>query len=553
MSGLYNILGIDENCDYKDILNKKFKNSKEEYSFKVLRDRFYSKVYKKYRDLDVLENAGFILDKLCDNNLNFYNLNFLTTPFSKIIRNLEKNDIKNPVVLLTTGGFDPLHDGHIEMMELAKKKLEEVGYDIVGGYFSPSHDDYVLNKPFNCRISSQRIKDCREIVDDSDWLMIDPWEATYVSTYINFTDVINRLELYLKKYVRDDIKVAYVFGGDNAKFMYCFEEDGIGVCIERDNFNDVYYEMKDKIFSNNCYFVDNKSINSNLSSRDFRKEKTNNSNDKISGIYAIRDEGVLPLANCINVTNENKVCKSQKVFLDKFVELLKNNLDKNIFIKTINIDNQLNDSYELLNNKKTISLDNYFKGTYNIEISRLFDISDYQKRRIKMIPRPYYDDLSVQISKIDNGSYILVDDDSATGATINGVMSLLPSDIKINSIYLLANYLNDDIYDVIDFRDFIVGSLDSGLVVELPNGDVVRAPYLLPYVSLYTRASIPVDKEKMMSLDVWKMNKDFYTSINPNIKLKDMDICFIKLMKYIGFKEDDLIIDIINWHIDNLK
>ena len=59
--------------------------------------------------------------------------------------------------------------------------------------------------------------------------MIDPWESLYVRTPINFTDVIERLEEYLKKYVDSRIKVAYVFGGDNVEFMYCFQKHGIAV------------------------------------------------------------------------------------------------------------------------------------------------------------------------------------------------------------------------------------------------------------------------------------------------------------------------------------
>ena len=74
------------------------------------------------------------------------NLSLLTTPVSKLIDFKEKKE--NPVVLLSTGGFDPIHDGHIYMMEFAKEALEKKGYHVIGGYLSPSHESYVSTKPY---------------------------------------------------------------------------------------------------------------------------------------------------------------------------------------------------------------------------------------------------------------------------------------------------------------------------------------------------------------------------------------------------------------------
>ena len=189
---------------------------------KILNDRFYSKVYDKYKNYDLLVEAGFIDSKI--EAKDFYNLNLLTTPVDKISSNIKNT--KKPVVLLSTGGFLPLHQGHFDMMELAKKELEKEGYDVVGGYFSPSHEDYVSTKPDYNSCLGKRLFQCQKAVENSSWLMIDPWESMYTYTYINFTSVIDRLEKYLQLHVKKEIKVVYVFGGDNAKFNYCFEEDG---------------------------------------------------------------------------------------------------------------------------------------------------------------------------------------------------------------------------------------------------------------------------------------------------------------------------------------
>lgn len=176
-----------------------------------------------------------------------------------------------------------------------------------------------------------------------------------------------------------------------------------------------------------------------------------------------------------------------------------------------------------------------------------------QKKYINLIGRIGFDSIESQINKIDEGNYILVDDDSATGKTIREVMGLLPEKINIEQIYLLANIFNEKIFDIVDFRDFIIGASSGGLVVRLPNKEVARAPYMLPYVSLKSRASIPAIKEMEMSIKIWELNKEFYKKIGGNIKLSQTDIGFKKLMNYIGFDDNTLLIDICDWHIEKLK
>lgn len=525
------------------------------YLEKILKDEYYSEVYKKYLNIDTVIKAGFILDDF-ELDEEFYNLDFLTTPVSKIIENLNKTKSNNPVVLLTTGGFDPIHDGHLYMMEFAKKTLEKNGYDVVGGYFSPSHDSYVSTKPYCKTSSSQRVALCQEIVKDSNWLMIDPWESMYVKTYINFTDIIKRLELYLKKHVNLNIQVAYVFGGDNSEFMYCFENKGIGICVEREGHSKIFDEMKKKFTGKNNFFINNKSIVSTYSSRTIRKRDAYKVTEKDycidDGDYVIRDEGLIPLNNYKKIIDENVLENARINFLEKLKKLFSDCFENKLTIKTIDMQKQLEIAQNVLQNKNTISLDTYYKGVYNIETSRLFDISDVQKKYIKLIGRIGFDEIEEQINRIDKGNYILVDDDSATGKTIREVMSLLPEEINIEQIYLLANIFNEKIFDIVDFRDFIIGAESGGLVVRLPNEEVARAPYMLPYVSLKSRATISSEKEMQMSIKLWKLNKEFYQKIG-DIKLSQTDCGFKKLMNYIGFDDNTLLIDICDWHIKNLS
>lgn len=558
---LWDILNLDKNfkCADVDIAYSKIENKTDEVklAWKILRDEYYSEIYKKYLSIDIVIKAGFILDNIDLEDIDYYNLNFLTTPVSKIIENMKDKAIKNPVVLLTTGGFDPIHEGHLYMMDFAKKVLEKNGYNVVGGYLSPSHESYVSTKPYYKINSYERLDLCQECVKDSKWLMIDPFESIYVKTYVNFTDIIQRLELYLKKHINSNIQVAYVFGGDNSEFMYCFENKGIGICIEREGYSEKFNQMKNKFKGKNHFFINNKSIVSTYSSRHIRQMKGYNYNnqnyDKEDGDYVIRNEGMIPFANYKQNVNEEMLKKVHEGFLEQLVELIRQAFDNKLDVKTINMEEQLKKAYSILEAKQTISLDTYYRGTYNIETSRLFDISDIQKKYISLIGRIGHDTVKNQIQKIEDGNYILVDDDSATGKTIREVMSNLPERINIEQIFLLASMENEKIFDIVDLRDFIIGAKNGGLVVRLPNKEIARSPYMLPYVSLKTRATISASKEMETSIRLWKMNKEFYQKIGGDITLGQTDSGFKKLMNYIGFKDDTLLVDICNWHIKKLK
>ena len=552
---LWEELNLDEKFIYSnvDVAYGTIKNKtpRTTFAWKVLRDKYYSEIYREYKDEDLLVRAGFVLDSFALEEIDYYNINLLTTPFDKLKNNIAS--VKNPIVLLSTGGFYPIHDGHIQMMEEAKKVLSENGYDVIGGYLSLSHNDYISTKPYYISNQYERINEDREYLKNNDWLMIDPWESIYVKTPINFTNVIERLEKYLQKYIDKRIRVAYVFGGDNVEFMYCFKKHGIAVCLNRSGYEELFDNTK-KIKNDNMYFIENSNESAFLSSRYIReKHLKDEASYRNVGNYLIRNESLLPLSNLIKEDNRNLLQQLQEEFLNKFMRLLSNCFDNKIFIKVINMEFQLKDAYNYLQKQNTINLDNYFRGTYNLEVSRLFHISSYQDKYIKLIGRLGHESVEEQVKKIKKGSYVLVDDDSVTGRTLESIKAQLPNGVNIKETYLLANSINEKVFDVVDLRDFIVGAANSGLVVRLPNDIYTRAPYVLPYVNLTTRASIPPSKEREFSISVWQMNKEFYEKFNKNFKLKDADSNFISLMKYIGFDEETLLVDICDWHIKKIS
>lgn len=61
--------------------------------------------------------------------------------------NSTSTNSRKKVVLVTTGSFNPVHSGHLEIVKLAKRRIEEQGDLIVSAIlFSPSHDAYVARK-----------------------------------------------------------------------------------------------------------------------------------------------------------------------------------------------------------------------------------------------------------------------------------------------------------------------------------------------------------------------------------------------------------------------
>src|SRR5690348_9726623 len=54
---------------------------------------------------------------------------------------------KGPIVLLVlSGSFNPVHEMHIQTMELARSELIKIGYQVPAGWIAPSSEQYVGGK-----------------------------------------------------------------------------------------------------------------------------------------------------------------------------------------------------------------------------------------------------------------------------------------------------------------------------------------------------------------------------------------------------------------------
>lgn len=102
--------------------------------------------------------------------------------------------------------------------------------------------------------------------------------------------------------------------------------------------------------------------------------------------------------------------------------------------------------------------------------------------------------------------------------------------------------------EILDCRDFFIGDENNGLVVKLPDGKNVRAPYVYPYVCPFLRASI--GDPMGFSIDVWKMNMDIFEADKRTLN----DYPFLQdLYLKAGFKLESSMYDVCKWHHDLLS
>ena len=134
----------------------------------------------------------------------------MTTPIDHLKEKLEKKGDKELAVLIGTGSYNPVHIGHIEIFKLAKEKLSQK-FEILGGYISPSHRDYVETKGDYIEIED-RLKMIELAVEEagcSDWLKADPWESSQ-DGFLDFPYVVKRLGNYLKETFPEE-KIRFFF------------------------------------------------------------------------------------------------------------------------------------------------------------------------------------------------------------------------------------------------------------------------------------------------------------------------------------------------------
>ncbi|KAF8099084.1 hypothetical protein N665_0251s0009 [Sinapis alba] len=137
----------------------------------------------------------------------------VSLPVDKLSIGSQPED-KACVVLVATGSFNPPTFMHLRMFELARDALHSEGFLVLGGYMSPVNDAY---KKKGLLPAEHRLEMCNLACKSSDFIMVDPWEASQDS-YQRSLMVLSRVKTFLTTTNRlvpeETLKVMLLCGSD---------------------------------------------------------------------------------------------------------------------------------------------------------------------------------------------------------------------------------------------------------------------------------------------------------------------------------------------------
>lgn len=223
------------------------------------------------------------------------------------------------------------------------------------------------------------------------------------------------------------------------------------------------------------------------------------------------------------------------------------------------------------------------KGAFEHKVSRGYFLGG--KKDFGQVARPVSSALSLQAleiaAKLNNLPASVVEDDIFSGGSVIASLNeLLNQGVNIHKVIpgiqvgepekLSAMGLTvdpavkykttdeTDIFNKLDLgdpRDYLLGA--SGLVLQLPGGELGRAPYILPFVSTSARASIPMEVEKDFALKTLQANLEFFDNVANKVGspllLKHMDHSFLVLMHQMyGIDQNTPMDQIVTWAADNI-
>ena len=145
-----------------------------------------------------------------------------------------KGSIRNrqpkTAVVLTTGAMNPVHKGHIALINQAKLRLWYAGYEVVGVWLSPSQDSYL--QPKALRLNTIGLSAPFRVEVTKRTVAIDPlfdvglWESSQPSytknDFVDFPEVCLSLKKHIEKEFGaeyGEITVFYACGTDHANNM----------------------------------------------------------------------------------------------------------------------------------------------------------------------------------------------------------------------------------------------------------------------------------------------------------------------------------------------
>lgn len=583
---LWHLLGLPPSdgycCADIDAAHARLSNptDRAHYAWKALRDDCYRHLYCRIPDEALLARAGFFDDGLQTpvERSSAWTIPAWSIPLAKIGRRLTgrqerlapdaRAELEPAAVLLCTGAFSPVHQGHLAMMQAAREHLQAQGIFVAGGYLSPSHDAYVSFKQHGqARLHvGHRLALCQEAVADSDWLEGSPWEGRYAPTALNFTDCIRHLEGVLQRaFPGRALQVVYVFGSDNLEFLGAAQQRRF-VCVERGPMTPAQRQalatLRQAGFD--ARTVRAEGIQPELSSTRVRAGDHSGLLPAVRSRYCAlkaakseAHEQPTPIATPLRYLLRDDLDWATRTWglapgaARAFTLALKDLLELsfrtvpsceqrlNVTVECLSRDAQARHVRALEQLGPVVSLDAAIPARHTLAVSRWFSPADGQVFSRGLDARPGALSVEAQLAALRglNAQRVtVVEDDVATGSTWRQVQSWLQGVTSVGRLVLLNTWSLSQVglegalfHDIVDARDFLIGADEGGLVVELPAEgpssvkppQAVRVPYLLPWVSNVFRSRLPASTEAWFCAKLWRLNAHWLEKFAPMRRVED--------------------------------
>ena len=89
--------------------------------------------------------------------------------------------------LVLHGSFNPVHNGHIEMLKIARERLFEHGWVVVRAYLAPTSGSHILQKSLQCIADEHRLamlEKATAIEEMRDWVFVYPKGVDFTNGHV---------------------------------------------------------------------------------------------------------------------------------------------------------------------------------------------------------------------------------------------------------------------------------------------------------------------------------------------------------------------------------
>ena len=444
-------------------------------------------------------------------------------------------------MLLASGAFSPVHLGHLEMMEQARAAAQRAGHRVLGGYLLPDHDSYVSGKQGGAAALDAyfRVDLCQQAVEGSQWLAVCPWGACYARRALNFTTLMERLRLCLAAQGWEEAEPWLVCGADNAGFIRAFaQQAGLIVCVREGGARLSQLRDEPEVRAGHVLLAENRHPHTGESGTPPAGPPRLAAAPSLSrGVYLLRDDLQLSTAGWEGLLPDLEA--RLNLFRARVMAALQRALGQQIHLKLLELEEQkrLLQRLDARPGVSVVSLDSLLSARYRLQLSRRFHLAERQSRGERLEARPGAPSLPSQLAELPTGPLLLVDDDIASGQSMDYACSLL-GEARVQERLPLHQ---EKPYDVLDLRDLLLGSSGGGLVVELAGPEsgrrVARAPYLAPWVNLHTRGRIPLPALPLLAQQLWQANLEFFS--RSGLSVQQAEPLLAPLLQLSGFQPEE--------------